>query len=77
MLKIRLQKKSNKLSNSFRIVVIKKNYKRDGVYTESIGIYNPAKKYLILNISRFKYWISIGTELSATVIKLTKTFSIL
>ncbi len=77
MLKIRLQKKLNKLSNSFRIVVIKKNYKRDGIYKESLGIYNPVKKYLVLNIVRFKYWISLGTEVSVTVTKLAKTFSIL
>ncbi len=67
MLRIRLQRFGKKKSPAYRLVVIEKSSKRDGIPVEVLGSYNPKTKELVLNTERAKYWQSQGAQASETV----------
>jgi small subunit ribosomal protein S16 len=58
----------------FRIVVKEKRSRRDGDFVEQLGWYEktqPENKKVI-NMERYKYWVSKGAQPSQTVAALTE-----
>lgn len=70
-------KKENKKKHTFLFVVSNKRSKRNGKYTELLGVYNQHKKYFILNKNRFGYWLSHGLSSNINILKLLKKFNII
>nr|YP_009298035.1 ribosomal protein S16 [Plocamium cartilagineum]AOM67973.1 ribosomal protein S16 [Plocamium cartilagineum] len=67
MLKIRLKRFGRKKQPSYRIIVIDSRKRRDGKPLEEIGLYNPLTKQTKLNLTRIKYQINHGAQLTKTV----------
>lgn len=70
--KFRLASCGTKDYKTYRIVVAKSRSKRDKLFYEQVGFYNPNEdkygtKYCELNVERIKYFLSIGTGMSDTV----------
>lgn len=75
-LKIRLWRQGCTNNACYRIVVADRSSPRDGKYVEAIGHYNPhvgqGKQQCVLNAEKLQYWLSLGAEMSETVISLAK-----
>lgn len=54
---------------SYRIIITRKRYKRDGRYIERIGHYDPLTQPATITIDkdRFAYWMSQGAQPTAVV----------
>lgn len=64
---IRLQRFGRKNDPSFRVVLTdKRNAPKSGKFLEVLGFYNSRTKAKNVKGDRVKYWISKGTQLSAT-----------
>ncbi|TXI35081.1 MAG: 30S ribosomal protein S16 [Niabella sp.] len=72
MVKIRLTRTGRKNAPSFRIIVIDSRSKRDGMYIEKLGYYNPTEndKNVVYSKERYDHWLSVGAQPSDAVKKL-------
>jgi small subunit ribosomal protein S16 len=74
VVKIRLQKLGRRNRSYFRIVVTDVRVKRQGLYLEKLGQYDPveenAEKQLTINTERAQHWISEGAQPTHAVISL-------
>jgi len=59
---------------NYRIVAIDKKKKRNGLYLEKIGFYNPLKNPPELSIDKqkFDFWVGKGAVLSEGILRLKK-----
>ena len=64
MVKIRLRRDGAKKAPYYNIVVADSRYPRDGRFIEEIGVYDPTKEPMLLNIDTEKYekWIKDGAK---------------
>jgi small subunit ribosomal protein S16 len=64
---------------SYRVVVADSRSPRDGRFIEIIGHYSPVRqpKVLEVNTERARYWVSVGAQMSDTVVTLFKRVNIL
>ena len=71
---IRLTRIGKKGERKFRVVVKEKRSRRDGDYIENLGFFEkgPNSKNLI-NMDRYKYWVSQGAQPSVTVSEIVKS----
>ena len=71
---IRLMRFGKKNRPFYRIVVMDKRRKRESVYIEKLGYYDPMQDPFILKIDkeRFNYWLERGAQLSEGIKKLWK-----
>ncbi len=80
MVKIRLQKLGRRNRAYFRIVVQDVRVKRQGLYLEKLGQYDPIEtvkeKQLQFNAERLKHWISQGAQASDAVVNLLKPYGV-
>ena len=62
--KIRLRRMGAKKAPFYRIVVADSRYPRDGRFIEEIGVYDPTKEPMLLNIDTEKYekWVKDGAK---------------
>lgn len=71
MVKIRLQRLGRRNRSCYRIVVTDARTKRDGVYLEKVGQYDPveksAEKQLVVNTERVQHWLGRGAQLTESV----------
>ncbi len=70
--KIRLQRVGKRNQPIFRIVVVDENKKIRGEPKEVIGIYNPIKETVNLDIEKYETWLKKGAKPSDTVKSLYK-----
>lgn len=81
MVKIRLQKLGRRNKAFFRIVVTDARVKRQGLYLEKLGQYDPIEtnkeKQLTVNTDRLKHWISEGAQATDAVINLLRPRGVL
>ena len=71
---IRLMRVGKRANPSYRIIVIDKRKKQNGLYLEKIGFYNPLAKPPVLELKkdRYDFWVKNGAELSEGIVKLKK-----
>jgi len=64
---IRLRRTGKRSQPNYRIVVIDKRKKRNGLYLERIGLYNPMTNPATISIDKekFKLWLSRGAIVSS------------
>lgn len=64
MLAIRLTRMGAKGQPSYRIIVTRKRYKRDGKFIERLGHYNPLTEpaTIVVDKQRFDYWVTQGAQ---------------
>ena len=76
---IRLMRVGKRGNPSYRIIVIDKRKKQNGLYLEKIGFFNPLPHPPVLELKkdRYDYWVSKGAELSDGIIKLKKRWGVL
>jgi small subunit ribosomal protein S16 len=76
VVKIRLQKLGRRNRAFFRIVVTDARVKRQGMYLEKLGQYDPIEtvkeKQLVVNAERLKHWVGLGAQATEAVINLLK-----
>lgn len=79
MVKLRLKRMGSINKPFYRIVVLDSRKKRDGVYLESLGHYDPKTEPLSLkvNAERALYWLGVGAEPSDTVRSLLRKAGIM
>ncbi len=74
MVKIRLQKLGRRNRSYFRIVVTDVRVKRQGMYLEKLGQYDPVEpnmeKALVVNADRVQHWLSVGAQPTDAVVAL-------
>jgi len=54
MLKIRCSRKGNKKLPSYRIILIDSKRKRDSIYLEDFGFYQPTKELININLKKIQ-----------------------
>ena len=64
MVKIRLRRDGAKKKPYYKVVVADSRYPRDGRFIEEIGVYDPTKEPMLLNIDTEKYekWVKDGAK---------------
>lgn len=64
MVKIRLRRDGAKKKPYYKVVVADSRYPRDGRFVEEIGVYDPTKEPMLLNIDTEKYekWVKDGAK---------------
>ena len=76
MVKIRLSRGGSKKRPFFHVVATNSRSSRDGKYIERLGFYNPNatdnEEDIKIDLERFKYWESVGAQLSDKVRYLLK-----
>ena len=76
MVRIRLQRLGRRNRSYFRIVVTDARVKRQGLYLEKVGQYDPVEqdkeKQLAVNAERVKHWLERGAQPSDAVVSLLK-----
>ena len=74
MVKLRLKRMGSINKPFYRIVTLDSRKKRDGIYLESIGYYDPKTDPFTLkvNVDRALYWLGVGAQPSDTVRSLLK-----
>lgn len=79
MVKLRLKRMGTLDKPFYRIVTLDSRKKRDGIYLESIGYYDPKTDPFTLKVDteRAIYWLGVGAQPSATVRSLLKKAGIL
>jgi small subunit ribosomal protein S16 len=71
--KIRLSRYGKKNAPIYRIVATDSKKKRDGMYLENLGTYNPVNHQLVqFNEERINFWVSQGAILTDAVKRLQK-----
>jgi small subunit ribosomal protein S16 len=71
--KIRFARIGKKHAPIYRIVAIDSRRKRDGMYLENLGTYNPKTKELVqFHDERVAHWISLGAQPTDVVSRLIK-----
>jgi small subunit ribosomal protein S16 len=72
MTKIRLARVGSTHNPHYRIVVADSRNARDGRFIELLGSYNPQTNpsTIQINAARAQYWISVGAQVSNTVISI-------
>jgi len=72
MLAIRLTRLGAKKQPSYRIIVTKKRYKRNGTYIANLGHYNPLTEpaTVVVNQEQFDYWMQHGAQPTPVVKRL-------
>ncbi len=73
--KIRLRRTGTTNLALYRIVVADARSPRDGRFIENIGHYDPrkeGKEKVVVNMERLKYWLSVGAQMTESVIPLVK-----
>ena len=69
--KIRFARIGKKHAPIYRIVAIDSRKKRDGMFLENLGTYNPkTKKIVQFDDARVAYWISVGAIVTDSVSRL-------
>jgi len=80
MVVIRLARGGAKKRPFYNMVVADSRNRRDGRFVERVGYYNPVaasnESGLTVNVDRLAYWQSVGAQLSPTVARLVKQFSL-
>lgn len=71
---LRLARGGQKKRPFYRIVVTKKDSRRDGKFIEVIGNYNPMTEPATVNLreDRVKYWLGVGAQPSDKVSEFIK-----
>ncbi len=71
---IRLMRFGKRNRPFYRIVAIEKRRKRDSIYLDKLGYYDPMTEppTIEINKERFLYWLNNGAEISEGVRKLWK-----
>jgi len=74
MVKIRLKRMGAKKAPFYRIVVADSRYPRDGRFIEELGIYDPTRDPVVVEVSGDKVqdWIKKGAQPTETVKRLLK-----
>lgn len=76
MVVIRLARGGSKKRPFYNIVAANSRNRRDGRYLERVGFYNPvaaeSEEGLRVAFDRVDYWVSVGAQLSPTVVRLVK-----
>ena len=74
MVKLRLKRMGSINKPFYRIVTLDSRKKRDGIYLESIGYYDPKTDPFTLkvDVDRALYWLGVGAQPSDTVRSLLK-----
>lgn len=72
MVKIRLKRIGKKKRPFYKIVAMDSRKKRDGIFIELIGYYDPIKKILKIDREKLAKWKSCGAQLTDVVEKLVK-----
>ena len=67
MLVIKLSQKGKKNKKMFRLIVSEKGRDPYGNVLENLGSYNPHSKELAVKADRVKYWLSKGSQMTATI----------
>lgn len=64
MVKIRLRRDGAKKKPYYKVVVADSRYPRDGRFIEEIGVYDPTREPMLLNIDTEKYekWVKDGAK---------------
>ena len=71
--KIRFSRIGKKHAPIYRIVATDSRRKRDGMFLDNLGTYNPKTKQIIqMHDERIAYWISVGAEITDSVARLLK-----
>ncbi len=73
--KIRLRRTGTTNLALYRIVVADARSPRDGRFIENLGHYDPrkeGKEKVVVNMERLKYWLSVGAQMTDSVIPLVK-----
>ena len=78
--KLRVMRFGKRNRPAYRVGVIDSRAPRDGVYIESIGVYNPFieddRKKVTLNKERAEYWLKVGAQPSETVASFCRLFNV-
>lgn len=71
---LRLYRLGKRHRPTYRIVAMNKRDKRNGVYIEEIGFYNPMTEPAIIKLDRerYEYWLKQGAIVSAGLKKLLR-----
>ena len=73
--KIRLSRVGKKNSPIYRIIATDSRNKRDGMFIENLGTFNPLRHEIVqYNDERINYWVSKGAILSDAVKKIGKQY---
>jgi small subunit ribosomal protein S16 len=76
VVKIRLQKLGRRNRSYFRIVATDARTKRQGIYLENLGTYDPiekvAEKAVVVNTERVKHWVGQGAQATDAVVSLLR-----
>jgi small subunit ribosomal protein S16 len=71
MLMIRFQRIGRKNDPSFRMLVLEKTSSpKAGTYVEQVGTYNPKTKAFTAAADRIKHWMSVGAQVSPSLMNL-------
>ncbi|HSW76774.1 MAG TPA: 30S ribosomal protein S16 [Candidatus Saccharimonadales bacterium] len=71
--KIRFARVGKKHAPIYRIVATDSRKKRDGMFLENLGTYDPKTKQLVqFHDDRVAYWVSVGAEVTDAVARLMK-----
>ena len=76
MVKIRLARHGRKKRPWFTIVATKSSSRRDGRFIEKLGYYDPLAKIFKVDDTRVAYWVSVGAQLSPTVVGLLTKYNV-
>ena len=72
-IKIRFARIGKKHAPIYKIVAIDSRRKRDGMYLENLGTYNPKTKELVqFHDDRVAHWMSLGAQPTEAVVRLMK-----
>ena len=78
MVTIRMSRGGAKKRPFYHIVVSDQRNRRDGRYTERLGVFNPlatgAQEQLRLDLARVDYWLSKGAQPSERVASLVRNY---
>lgn len=72
MLRLRLRRVGRRNLPCFQIVAIDARNKREGIFKERLGYYQPLNKInkWHINVERARYWIGVGASSSDRVLKI-------
>jgi len=71
--KIRFARIGKKHAPIYRIVAIDSRRKRDGMFLENLGTYDPKTKQIVqFHDDRVAHWVSVGAEITEPVARLMK-----
>ncbi len=76
-LKIKLSRVGRTNNAHYRIIIAEARSKRDGMYVDNIGHYDPHldTNPVTINVERLKYWISQGAQFTKGTQRLLSKFA--